>query len=753
MLSEGVRKRFTDNDWEAVKKFNISEEQLEQWEQEVRNDERFQKYLQKLKEEKGEKEAEEAANRHIYRVINSKFSDIAQQQKKKKKGKKSKKKKEEEEEEILTLEDVKALPDYVEDNHTMPVYVVYRKTLNGSLKEFFSKVLVKEDGKIEEILLEKPLSIPRETAPSPDFLNKEYGSLKEIYNELKEIHKSYIRFEEDIHYDETVLTAMASYFREIFYTYPFLDFWSEEQGCGKTTAMETVAFTSFYGTVTASFSEPVVFREIDDSHCVYGFDNIDRILEKPRDYINIVDLWNSSYSKNIPCKRVENIDDRWVVVNYDGYSIKMFTHIRDFSQSLRALKSRCIRFVMIKRQPNKSYPAPEKFIDIRDKLYHARLKEYKKVKKVYSELVDSKTLTGRTADLYYPLLAIAKLIDKDVYKRVLEHAKRTEEDRNEYSIWNRVLVQTLIEDKLYGEIDSPTIRDHYEMKLSEEGAIRDKLEGRAITTQSVTKRLKGLGFKRTDRKTDNKAWFLITEKRVKELAYQYGLVELENNTPSPKPNFSNFSNSEGKNDDQKEVSIDDILVKEADRNEIEGTGEEGGEKLEKLKNGKRTDDRGSFLIHKNNDDERIRKERISSEKRYVSNFSNSEGVGNTSVQRTKQSSLNNQRKEEKVDTGHENGSLKIRKLEKLENRGGIGKKLIQVKNEEPEIELFDDEPKSQNEDDFIDNNPEIEEYREFAEQYRELNGEELNGGMEEDDRIMQLRAKYEGWNYYGGDAE
>ena len=88
-------------------------------------------------------------------------------------------------------------------------------------------------------------------------------------------------------------------------------------------------------------------------------------------------------------------------------------------------------------------------------------------------------------------------------------------------------------------------------------------------------------------------------------------------------------------------------------------------------------------------------------------------------------------------------------VEKLENRRGIGKKLIQVKNEEPEIELFDDEAK---EEDFMDSEPntEIEEYREFAEQYRELNGEELNGGMEEDDRIMQLRAKYEGWNYYGG---
>ena len=77
--------------------------------------------------------------------------------------------------------------------------------------------------------------------------------------------------------------------------------------------------------------------------------------------------------------------------------------------------------------------------------------------------------------------------------------------------------------------------------------------------------------------------------------------------------------------------------------------------------------------------------------------------------------------------------------------------------EEPEIELFDDEPKedtNQDEDEFMDNkpNPEAEEYSEFAEQYQELNGEELNGGTKEEDRITKLRMKYEGWNY-GDDEE
>jgi len=645
----------TNEDRAAIRKYNISDEQLKQWEQEAR-----EKIGDQLKGEKKEET--------IVKIIRNRISETIEKKQYKEKKKKKKVKVEEREEEVLTLEDVKKLPDYAEDNDTIPVYVVYRKAVNGCLKEFFSKVYV-NDGVIEEILLEKPLSIPRETAPSPDFLNKDYGSLKEIYNELRDIHKDYIYFEEDIHYDETVLTAMSSYFREIFYTYPFLDFWSEEQGCGKTTAMETVAFTSFYGTVTASFSEPVVFREIDDSHNVYGFDNIDRILEKPRDYSNIVDLWNSSYSKNIPCKRVEKIDDRWVVVNYDGYSIKIFTHIKDFPSALRALKSRCIRFVMLRRQPKKLYPAPKKFVDIRDKLYHARLKEYRNVEKAYSDLIASNMLTGRTADLYYPLLAIAKLIGEDVYERVLKHAKITEEERNEYDEWNRILVQVLLEDELFGEIDSSTVQSHYQIKLFSEGVLS---KGKTVTTQTVTKRLKGLGFKRTNKKTDNKTWFLITEERVKELAYQYGIIELDNNViPPEKPNFSNFSNSEHKNDDQKEESIDDILIKEAVRNEIEEAGENGNEKLEELENSKRTEERDSFLIQKNNELEKIRKERISTEKRYISNFSNSEEGKNIKDKRKEENSLNKERTEQRPVFVSEEDGQKLAKLAKLAKKGGI----------------------------------------------------------------------------------
>nr|QNO53388.1 hypothetical protein OJFPBHNK_00014 [Methanosarcinales archaeon ANME-1 ERB6] len=491
-------------------------------------------------------------------------------QRKQKKGKRTAPK---EEKSILTVDEIKSLED---DNGKGIIanYVIYKKVFDGRPVRFTVKVHL-EDGKIKEEVEPEQHSIPEQTAPTVNFCDADCDSPKEIYNELKRIHQDYAAFGTDRIYPTlTSLGSMASYYREAFYTFPYFDIISGEPECGKTTAMKILVFTSYYGTVASSVSEALLFREIDSSHCFYGLDNIERLFARPQDYAGIIDWLLSSYSRDIPCKRLAKVGDNFEVVSFDGYGEKAFTHITDFPVSLSTLKSRCIQIVMQKGKPTKFYPTPDKFAGIRDKMYHARLREYQRVKDTYEELVRSNVLIGRTGDLYYPLLSIAKLISEDVYKEVLNYAKETERERTEVDEWNRELINLLYDEGIYGSISPKDIRRTYQDRLRDAGLLKEE---KVIYTRTVTNKLKKLGFKRDSKTTDNKTWFLIDEKTVSQRAYEYGIL----NTPQ-NANLVTLSNSNGEEKKPKEEGAGKNSNNETSSEENEPNKNEEKKKLTKL---------------------------------------------------------------------------------------------------------------------------------------------------------------------------
>jgi ribosomal protein L37AE/L43A len=440
-------------------------------------------------------------------------------------------------EEILELE-------VYNSNGNITNIIPTQRVFNGAPCFFYLETML-EDGEIKTSLTHTR-AIPVQTAPSLDFYKCNYNSLKDIYTELRKIICDYIAFPTDsIAPDLIALGSVASYFREIYYTYPYFDFISSEPEAGKTTAMKVQTFTSFYGTIASSVTEALLFREIDGSHCFYGLDNIERLFASPKDYASIIDWLLSSYSRDIPCKRLEKTEEGYEVRYFDGYGIKAFTHIRDFPYALRALRSRCIQIVMQNAKPAKFYPSAGKFTEIRDNLYKARLFEFESVKESYEKLIDSNVLAGRTGDLYFPLLSIAKLIDNDLFTRVLHYAKSEEIERKEYDGWNVALISVLLEYELYGTHSTKEIGKVYEEALREKGLLK---EGKSFYTRTVTMRLKKLGFQREEKKTENKTWFLIDEKNAMSKAYAYGILDgdkLEENTnphTPPKPNFPNLLN-------------------------------------------------------------------------------------------------------------------------------------------------------------------------------------------------------------------
>jgi len=441
----------------------------------------------------------------------------------------------EQEEQTLTVEEIKAMEDW-NGTDTITNHVIYKKIYEGVPRRFYVKVWI-EEGEVKEEVDPMAHSIPEQTAPSVEFYKEEQTDFKEVFEELRKLHKAYVHFVDPVYPTLTTLGAMASYFREVFYTYPYFDFISGEPESGKTTAMKTMTFSSFYGTMASSVSEAVLFREIDASHCFYGLDNIERLFTKPSEYAGIIDWLLSSYSRDIPCRRLEKVGDQYEVVTFDGYGGKAFTHIKDFPPQLATLKSRCIQIVMQRGRPKESYPTPEKFKRIRDKLYNLRIREHSKVKDSYKELVNSNVLTGRTGDLFYPLLAIAKLISQEVYDEVLRFAKETEKERIELDEWNKELVRLIYEERLYGSVSPADIKELYEERLRDAGLLQSD---KRVHTRTITNKLKKLGYQRDNKKTENKTWFIIDEETTQWRAYEYGIVD----TPQ-EPNLPNLLNSGG----------------------------------------------------------------------------------------------------------------------------------------------------------------------------------------------------------------
>jgi len=521
-------------------------------------------------------------------IITCKECSFAER-KTKESGKNAKKK---EKQPSITVEEIESMEDFNGAN-IIANHVIYKKLYEGVERRFFVKVYCGEDGEIKKEVDPAAHSIPEQTAPSVNFYETEYGSLKECFNELLKLHTEYVAFPANSIYPTLMaLGSMASYFREAFYTYPYFEFISSEPETGKTTAMKTQTFTSFYGTIASSVSEAVLFREIDKSHCFYGLDNIERLFQNPKEYAAILDWLLSSYSRDIPCRRVANVDDRFEVVSFDGYGEKAFTHITDFPPFLSTLKSRCIQIVMQKGQPRKSYPTPEKFTTIRDKLYHARLREFQKVKETYEELIRSGVLTGRTGDLFYPLLVFAKFVSHDLYEWVLRHARETEKERIEPNPWNVELIRFIINEGHYGSISPKDIRGGFEEELHLAGLLK---EDKTITTRKLTSMFKKLGFARENKKTDNKSWFIVDQDTVFQRAYEYGIRdqppesssdEVRYPPPSQKPNFTNFVNSreEGvipekeRTEEQKEQ--EEVRM---ENREAEFHGGEEAQQLEKIK--------------------------------------------------------------------------------------------------------------------------------------------------------------------------
>lgn len=357
--------------------------------------------------------------------------------------------------------------------------------------------------------------VPPDTQPSMEF-NSERTKFKGAFEYLSVQYDDYLYLLEPEYYDLLVLGAMSTYFREIFYTYPYFDFYAAEYNCGKTTAMKCLVWASFYGFLPLDPTGPVLFRAIDACHSAIGIDELDNVIQDEAGRSNVIGLLNAAYQKGTPAYRID-MERGGEVVPYDPFGMKSFTHTSALPDSF---KSRSIVINMFRTpNPKAQLKTPEEFKDFRNMMYKLRMTKHVEVDVAYDFVLKNCGLINRDRDRFAPLLTMARLISDKLYDKILKWAEEfvIKEAPSSFDEVVRVLVEVL------GTIKSGThkltdIRKQWNVILQErEIATKD------YGSKTCQKKLRSLGFAKSQFRTGNRLHYEITPKRLAEWLRIYNI--------------------------------------------------------------------------------------------------------------------------------------------------------------------------------------------------------------------------------------
>jgi len=383
----------------------------------------------------------------------------------------------------------------------------------------------KKERKIIEYAGNKPVD-PR-VSPSINTINlfkdKNYWpNIEEIYNELVKMLKQYIYHSNPVVFLLVAAGAIASYYPEIFSTYPYFDFYGSEASCGKSTFLKCLTFASYQGHFVVSPTLATTFRIIHNYNCMMGIDELGKLLntKEGRAYYGIL-LAGHQKSGVVPRCSEKDFDD---IKFFRVFGLKAWSRLEYMKPELL---SRAITITMVRNAGRKKLddnPTNETFEHIRDDLYILRLIDNFFIEQTYKELAKDSVLYDRTKDLFLPLLTIAKLADREAYYEILEYAKTHQKKAKSLSLdnWLVLLMETIKENQLFGEQKVTEIRNHFREVLVQAGEINDDDKSRnKITSQKIKYRLDRLGFCRSEKRTDGNIHYDIKKKIFDEQAYIY----------------------------------------------------------------------------------------------------------------------------------------------------------------------------------------------------------------------------------------
>ena len=325
--------------------------------------------------------------------------------------------------------------------------IIGRRQIRSPAVITSDRELIEPNGETENRFKIKYIAIPNELELRIDletinaFLSNKNNSFsgEEIFNEIKTNgYKRFIFFQNELWYDVHSLWDIATYFFQLFNTFPIMELRGVSGSAKSKTMGVSRLFTLNPTSIMVNPSEASLFRVTHSKRPTKYIDEAEKLFM----YIGgqwqsspIVELINGSYTKGSSVPRLEKQDNDYKVIYYQCYSPAMIGSIAGLRD---ATETRAITHIMTKApdRDKRGELEIEDFLDekiyqdIRNKLYLFALENWKNVEETYKSL-NVETLKKRDFQIWKPLLTIAKLINDDLYNRVLDFAIKVSEQRKQ----------------------------------------------------------------------------------------------------------------------------------------------------------------------------------------------------------------------------------------------------------------------------------------------------------------------------------
>jgi hypothetical protein len=407
-----------------------------------------------------------------------------------------------------------ALPERVRGKTVHHPYFVTETEIFGMTDEELGK------RNIELVHKDLPSDISRWSIEGiKRFLNgKEDINPEKLYNSIMQAIHEYIDFQDQRYYDLVALWNIGTYFHQLFESYPYLHV-NGLTDTGKTQLLKVCQCIAFnaehYGDLTAA----TFFRKINASRCTLLLDENEELADPVRSQV-LRKLLLNGYKKGPKVSRSDMANLNYPSRDYEVYSPKILASITALDN---VLGSRCVSVLM---QPTSKKEVDGKAIrqdnpnwqTIRDMAYPFLFRKWRTIQQSYDELRNETDLANRHLELWQPILALARVFNRDIYKEMLQLAlEKAEERKSEQGF----TPEAELAEALLSIVDRD---DFYRLKIIKE-YIEEEYRYKApswITEKYIGSMLRKFGFPRPKR--DSKGFkYYLTVSQVAEIAKRLGI--------------------------------------------------------------------------------------------------------------------------------------------------------------------------------------------------------------------------------------
>jgi hypothetical protein len=354
----------------------------------------------------------------------------------------------------------------------------------------------------------------------------EAPAAREVFDEIVALLKQYVEYQNEAHYAITALWIIGTYLQPFFKTYPYL-YYHGEKGVGKTKTLNIIGLLAFNAVNSLSVTASSLFRICQSSAATLLIDETGYLKNKQR-YEELRTLLYGRYKAGQSVQRTDKESGKVQKFRVFGpTALASIEWLEDVlaDRVIEIIILRSLNPLILDKEVNDYDPV---WGFLRNKLYrlaHRRWLEFEPLSTscvgcANCELTGDRVLSGRAAELWRPLLLLAKWVGEDVHRLVLNYAVEYEKVKREgekSSSNNLTLLQTLL--KL---VDRD---DYYFIKHIREKMVEEMNEGAPswLTNEWVSRTLKRFGF--VERRRVSKGTQIhLTPNQVKDVAARFCII-------------------------------------------------------------------------------------------------------------------------------------------------------------------------------------------------------------------------------------